>query len=533
MPFLNGFPAYHGPYSVGTVDVELPTADLPQAADPPLDASATIAFRIFYPCTPLAAKHQERPVHWIQNPQHESLSALFNFLSGHERVSSWSSMLLRHLRWIQIPAHRNAKLLEPPSGNLNRWPVTVFSHGLAGSRNAYSYICGDLASFGTIVIAPDHRDGSSPIQHVRATEQSEAHTVEPRKYPHVPEAATWKGRDAQLRIRLFEIATIFEALVQIDAGQVSRNLDENYGRNRKKPVEVLQQFRGKLDVHGPGSVTWAGHSFGAATTVQLLKSSYYASERPPTEALLAPSANACITSQITPRSPTLLLDPWCLPFISPDQEWLQNRPLPSYAKSGPNGANVLVVLSEAFFIWSPNLDATKHIVAPPTEASSCPGLGPEGQTAYLPKHARLRRDESPNDSGYASEASVTPQRSQSPNKQLAQGPHFFYTMRSKHLNQSDFGILFPWLTKWSMGAEEPERVLELNVRAMAQTMRNAGIPMGSQDDPEILDTGSSIRRWTPVQLDLSPELRDVRLEKDKIELGKQPTYDAPVASISA
>ncbi len=56
------------------------------------------------------------------------------------------------------------------SGNHDgvRWPVVIFSHGLAGSRLTYSQYCGELASHGVIVAAVEHRDGSGIKTLVRA-----------------------------------------------------------------------------------------------------------------------------------------------------------------------------------------------------------------------------------------------------------------------------------------------------------------------------------------------------------------------------
>ena len=79
-----------------------------------------------------------------------------------------------------------------------------------------------------IVIALDHRDGSSPIQYVRETAESEAHVVYPVKISHEPCDEVYEARDKQLRIRLWEISMAYEALMKIDAGQEVENLDSKH-----------------------------------------------------------------------------------------------------------------------------------------------------------------------------------------------------------------------------------------------------------------------------------------------------------------
>lgn len=535
------FPSYHGPYEVGTVDVEIPVADLPSPAESPEGAAPTISFRIFYPCEKPKNGEVSRPVRWIPQPQRATIRAFASFIGvKNPKVANLISFMPQQLYWITLPAHRNAKLLDPPTSN-GRWPVTVFSHGLAGSRNAYSYVCGDLASQGIIVIALDHRDGSSPIQYVRETATSEAHIVDPIKISHEPSPEVYQARDRQLRIRTWEISTAYEALVKIDAGQRLENLDINASTKRKERVEVLDQFDGMLDIHRAGKVTWAGHSFGAATTVQLLKSTFYAKDIPPTagEPIIVPNADAAIASQVMPESPMLLLDMWCLPLKSPDQAWLWDKPLPTYAVGGPAGSNVLSVLSEAFYNWDDNTSLNKHTVAAPSlsrRPSTVPRLMRE-RGRLLPDWARLRDPSPSKDSGYASEVSRSPIRSLTRQRSRAsgsttrsqtasspigaavsagdlladesnndkpartEGPHIFFVKQSQHFNQSDFGLLFPWIAKKVTKAEDPEMIMDLNNRAMTQVLRESGIEVAGEQDPDILAKNGDVYKWVNVPIE--------------------------------
>lgn len=68
-----------------------------------------------------------------------------------------------------------------------------------------------------------------------------------------------------------------------------------------------------------------------------------------------------------------------------------------------------------------------------------------------------------------------------------QEPNFFYVHNSAHLNQSDFGVLFPWLTKKVFGSAEPERVLRLNMRAILQVLRVNNVPIGRTSSVDLVD----------------------------------------------
>ncbi len=350
-----------------------------------------------------------------------------------------SSLLPQHLYYINIPAHRNGRLLEPTTSN-QRWPVMVFSHGLGGSRNSYSHIVGSLASYGMIVISMDHRDGSSPSQYIRATDKTPQRTVSYKKISHTPSPEVYQERDKMLRIRLWELSLVHIALQKMDEGQAINNLDSNsIQRWKKDHNEVLSMFAGKLDIHDPGVITWAGHSFGAATTIQFVKSVFWRpNEDDDYEPSLRPQAS--LIEQITPSTPVVLLDLWCLPLQSPATAWLRDKPMPCYTGSGPGGAAILSIFSEGFFKWRKNLQDTKRALCPPK---------PEGADT----------------SDWSS-------------------PHLFYPVGSAHLSQSDFAILFPILTKVAFKALDPDRTLTLNIRAILQHLRHNGIEVAETELPE-------------------------------------------------
>jgi platelet-activating factor acetylhydrolase len=332
----------------------------------------------------------------------------------------------------------------------------IFSHGLGGSRNAYSHLAGSIASHGMIVIALEHRDGSAPISYIRdvpsnnsVTEKSSAkrskRTVDYMRLSHTPSPEVEAGRDAQLKVRLWELGVITETLRQLDFGEDLGNLNTS--------SMSLSPFKDMMDIHTPGKVIFAGHSFGAATVSQFVKSVFYSprtSEAPSTyKPLFTPSSRSPIREQITSQTPLILLDMWCFPLRSSATRWLWNLPLPCYSTSeAPGGSAILAVESQAFFKWATHLKATKRFLSP------------------NPKLSKYNYED-----------------------QSWTQPHLFYAKSSAHLSQSDFGVLFPWVTKKVFGSEEPERVMRLNVRAILQVLRNQGIEISSTSaaDMELLD----------------------------------------------
>jgi platelet-activating factor acetylhydrolase len=398
----------------------------------------------------------------------------------------------RILHYISIPVRKNAALLPPPTST-KRWPVMIFSHGLGGTRNAYSHIVGSIASHGMIVIAPEHRDGSTPISFIRdvpfttPTEKTSAgsknkNKVDYVKLSHTPSREVEEGRNAQLRVRLWEIGAIYSSLLKIDQGDRLTNLDTS--------STSLSLFANKMDVHRPGKIAFAGHSFGASTVTQFVKSVFYsprtASAPSNYTPLFTPSSRSPLVSQITPQTPVVLLDVWCLPLRAASTRWLWDLPFPCYAPGGPGPSNLLAIESQAFFKWRIHLKATKRLLSPDPSSTSA----------------------------------IHDNRGE---------PHFFYATTSAHLSQSDFGILFPYLTKRFLAIEEPERILRLNVRAITQLLRNNDIEIGTTSrtdlemedaNPEATDNDEKIfmkgavKGWEFISTDLG-DMTDVADEDEK------------------
>ncbi|KAI0009582.1 phospholipase A2 [Xylariaceae sp. FL0662B] len=475
-----GFAEYTGPYKVGTVDVEIPVTELDSPAPAPDNAAdiETVQFRIFYPAPPDA---QGNRITWLPAPQRDHLSAYIQFLGVGTLLANAISFLPRHLHYTTIPVIKNAPLLEPNTPN-KRWPTAIFSHGLGGSRNAYSQIVGSLASHGIVVICPEHRDGSAVVSFIRIPSEQDRYFVRRTRrvvpYKQIPHDATDEVhalRNAQLRIRLWELGLVHEAVLAIDAGSPPLT-------NLNRSTPSLGAFVDRLHVRDPGCIVFMGHSFGAASTVQFLKSAFYAGRAElatmEEEPLYAPAPTSSLCAQVTPRNVIVLLDLWCFPLLAKTTKVLFDLPLPVYAdaspapahntssplsssssspQSPPGGTALLAIESSDFLAWREHLHVTARALSP------APGAARVRAAAFFHERAGV--------------VTKLPE------------PHFFCAARSAHLSQSDFGVLFPRLTRRVFGAEDPERALRLSRRAILQVLRRNGVAVARTGVADLVEGG--------------------------------------------
>lgn len=378
----------------------------------------------------------------------------------------------------------------------------IFSHGLGGTRLAYSHFCCSLASHGVIVFAPEHRDGSGPVSVVRMGKASGEKEYITKLIPYVPISHVLtqemsEGRDLQLSIRLTELCLLYKTLQSLHAGVVPKNTTFGpSGQQIDGECSELSMFKGVLDVESPGRVIWAGHSFGAATMVQLIKTVYYMNteEWKQQVSLLTLDEHQIgdLKKQITKNSPLLLLDLWNLSLIGSRRTyWLWKKPLPQVLpldeegdkKSGNYDGNskcrILTIMSQQFYIWKENMWAVKWLL------SRDPGRRDGGVKEILDYDPITGKniEQSPPSIG---DTTPFPETA----TEIADGsdgyrpPKLYYAKNSAHLTQSDFNLLFPFMFRKHVS--DVQKVFSFNIRAAVQWLREVGGSIeGDVDDPQI------------------------------------------------
>ncbi|KAK6522625.1 hypothetical protein TWF281_002062 [Arthrobotrys megalospora] len=646
------FPSYKGPYEVGTIDLELPVSALVDAElSPPCPDHSdipTVQFRVFYPAALKGEATGSRDnANWVPSPRKEYVAAYCRFAGASEFLANVLSYIPRHLYYIKIPAYANHTLFDSPT----KFPVVIFSHGLGGTRNTYSYLTASLASQGCVVFCIEHRDGSAPATYIREPKRKSGLSElekenEGRRSPNIeidgvpqtpsssgsdneegstgnsshdekegkrspqtdgnadsksekektndkPRVPSGKGttrrridytfqaheispvtaacRNKQLEIRLWELGVLYAVVQELNRGWEEESIDEDVHLTGVKKTgdisRLLKMFKGKLEVDSPGSITWIGHSFGAATVTQFVKSCWYAPlfkqngelKEPlyvPSEYLLRHFHPDGTIGKSSKAPGTVLLDTWCLPLLGERTRALWKLPVP-----GPT----LGILSQQFFKWKENLRGFRHVLnrkggvfenewftdireeEDQAPTISIPTDSEARKDEVLPQVNKLRRtssldvtpqlptgfrqgDEAKLNEGESSEAAIevleedtealSLKRTQSRKSQRSipgqPDRRFYYASKSAHMSQSDFGILFPTSAKYLTGVDDSEGVLDLNVRALTEFLRESGKEVavfgeGEERDMEIFGEGV-LKGWELVDLELGDEGLKKRVE---------------------
>ncbi|KAK3989158.1 putative acetylhydrolase [Cladorrhinum sp. PSN332] len=331
--FLSSLPAYTGSSHVGYIDLELPITTHPSssfASSPPGSNSpntpSTVLLAIYYPAAfnddlpkserKKIIKHKSGPpVQWSSAKGKARKYLVTAVYTGWVKFRGWG---------VTLPVLRNGGLKDFPrvlekvrgeSCSLDvieeeddehgkgkeeeekrkRYPVIIFSHGFGGSRKSYSSICGNLASYGFVVVAIEHRDGSAARTYVNKPSEpskgEEGQTADGSKRktvkrkgsyavnyvspqdknasPHDDHGVDIETRESQLAMRLAEIEQVYHILELINDGKGD---DEIHEKNLRKNGDVdWKEWEDGLYLD---NITMMGHCFGATTALHALRSEH-------------------------------------------------------------------------------------------------------------------------------------------------------------------------------------------------------------------------------------------------------------------
>ena len=447
---LRSLPTYTGPYAVATMEIEVPAQNPRHFSDIKRDGRhmlqlKTVLMTIYYPTDhvpPKSTKGHTRPSRqlWLGRPR-MGLADAYGRFGG---IGKLGYAIFLPTMFTKLPAYRNAPISSDgvPRNNANTsstkektqadhipegtpsdpsFPLVLFSHGLGGTRTMYSSVCGEFASYGFVVCAVEHRDGSGPrtyTNHTRNERESrsarEKHgdadrTADenkkgfdvtdylfPKGNPMDTSPTNEKGvdkvlRDAQIALRMAEIEEAYWVVCEIANGNGQQVADRNLRRKGFKAssshgLDGLDWPRWK-DRVCLDNATACGHSFGAATTVEILRQSdrfHYISQG-------------------------IIYDIWGAIIHPPEEKEADKR----------IKCPVLAINSEAFTYWPSNFELVESLI--------------EGAKEKNP----------------------------------VSSPAWLMTLRGTvHISQSDFSLLYPGLSSFFLKAvADPQRALDLNINA--------------------------------------------------------------------
>ncbi|KAG5946512.1 hypothetical protein E4U59_003737 [Claviceps monticola] len=322
-PFASPLPAYSGPHTVGTMDLEVAVPEPRLVSDSifkedgsPAFELQTVLFTLYYP-TERRYQSPHRRHYWIPKPI--SLKA-----RGYAKFAHIDNVLVRPIftffLWaiagdITIPAEVDAPLLSarspsPPDTHNHQFPLLVFSHGMASSRTDYTHYLGELASRGIIVAAIEHRDGSCPGSLImKPATPSSSGTTSPSTTTHQrlhfqesdlllankSAMTTPQLKIEQLAFRDAEIAATISTMQAIHANE---SLISSRGEGQH-----LHTFAQRIDMT---KLIVAGHSYGATGALQFIKQSYVSSSSSSSSSFSSPTSSP---AQLPPPSAAIILDP--------------------------------------------------------------------------------------------------------------------------------------------------------------------------------------------------------------------------------
>jgi len=168
----------------------------------------------------------------------EQILNVLPYLMKHSFGGALPAWLVSHFIYLNSRSTEDAPIISHPSG---KHPIIIFSHGLKGVVENYTYLSEELASFGYVVVAMNHSDGSCPIS---IFPNGKFQEFEPPS-DELTDNELQQFRNNQVKKRYEDIDFVLNLLP---------NLNET-------------TFEDLLDVNSVGII---GHSFGGSTALGYL-----------------------------------------------------------------------------------------------------------------------------------------------------------------------------------------------------------------------------------------------------------------------
>jgi dienelactone hydrolase len=237
-------PPFEGPYNVGVVDFYMRVEFATDSVGETCKAHSDLPVRLLYP-----TRDEPESIPYLspytaydfcrQNMKNAAPPPLQDF--------DW---ILHTWRLTSVRAKRNASLLQ----GKDRLPIVLFSHGLLGTAEVYSYQAMSLAANGNVVLQVNHQDGSAPVVRL-SNGTTMLYDLTVRKlWSDGRELEYANERRSRTDFRAQEIVAATEALHKLDR-QDSPVLMETSGG---------LSFLSRLAI---GETVFMGHSFGGATAL--------------------------------------------------------------------------------------------------------------------------------------------------------------------------------------------------------------------------------------------------------------------------
>lgn len=235
-----------GPHVVGVHDARLP------------DAAGGHRVRLFYPAAPGAAS---APPRWLPASARglvdETALGVLRFIRA--PAAPLLALLATPLARVRLEHARADAAPAPPPPGSRGWPLALFSHGLGGSLAAYTLLCMDAASYGRVVVAVEHHDGSAVVAFKGAAREE----IPYRRYDAAADGTEWAFRNGMLETRLDDLDAALGAL-RAAAAPAGAPLEPLTAASPTALEQAAVAWTSALDFD---DVQVVGHSFGGATAV--------------------------------------------------------------------------------------------------------------------------------------------------------------------------------------------------------------------------------------------------------------------------